>query len=82
VKKIQIKMENSKFRYILKMEKQLIIIDIKKKKYEVKNFKKFSDHIFKYHSTGVSIHEENGFFFEVDDDFRSKISLYMKNLNL
>ena len=64
------------------MDKQLIILDINKNKYRVKDAKKFSDHIFNFHSTGVSIHEEDGFFFEINDNFRNKILLHMKNLNL
>ena len=64
------------------MDKQLVILDINKKEYTVKDVKRFSDHIFKFHSTGVSIHEENGYIFKINDDLRYQILLYMKNLNL
>ena len=38
-------------------------------------------HIFKYHASGTSVHEENGFFFTVDEKFREKIKeLYFKNI--
>ena len=33
----------------------------------------FASHINEYHAHGVSIHEENGFFFQIDDFFREKI---------
>ena len=38
---------------------------------------KFKKHLDEYHSTGSSLHEENGHYFTVDNDFRDKIeSLY------
>ena len=38
---------------------------------------KFKKHLDQYHSTGSSLHEENGHYFTVDEDFRDKIeSLY------
>ena len=38
---------------------------------------KFKRHLDEYHSTGSSLHEENGHYFTVDNDFRDKIeSLY------
>ena len=38
---------------------------------------KFKKHLDQYHSTGSSLHEENGHCFTVDKDFRDKIeSLY------
>ena len=33
----------------------------------------FYQHILDYHSSGTSIHEENGHYFTVDDAFRSKV---------
>ena len=37
----------------------------------------FKKHLDEYHSTGSSLHEENGHYFIVDKDFRDKIeSLY------
>ena len=63
------------------MDKKLIILDINKNEYNVKDVKRSSEHIFNFHSRGVSLHEENGFFFEINDDFRNKILLFMKNCN-
>ena len=41
------------------------------------DIKKFKKHLDEYHSTGSSLHEENGHYFTVDNDFRDKIeSLY------
>ena len=38
---------------------------------------KFKKHLDQYHSTGSSLHEENGHYITVDNDFRDKIeSLY------
>ena len=37
----------------------------------------FKKHLDKYHSTGSSVHEEDGHYFTVDQSFRNKInSLY------
>ena len=45
--------------------------------YVITNIETFYQHIQDYHSSGTSIHEENGHYFTVDDAFRSKIeSLY------
>ena len=41
------------------------------------DIEKFKKHLDQYHSTGSSLHEENGHYFTVDNDFRDKIeSLY------
>ena len=50
-----------------------IIKDNNGSDYEIKDIEKFNKHIFTYHATGNSLHEENGFYFTVDDDFRKKI---------
>ena len=34
---------------------------------------KFIDHINQFHKTGTSIHDENGHYFTVDDNFRKKL---------
>ena len=34
---------------------------------------KFKKHLDQYHSTGSSLHEENGYYFTIDKDFRDKI---------
>tara|TARA_B100000003_G_scaffold4204_1_gene3786 strand:+ start:2152 stop:2298 length:147 start_codon:yes stop_codon:yes gene_type:complete len=47
----------------------------------VKNIKNFYSHVFKYHASGTSVHEENGYFFTVDEKFRKKIKeLYLKHI--
>ena len=33
----------------------------------------FQKHIDQYHSSGTSIHDENGHYFTVDDNFRKKL---------
>ena len=41
---------------------------------EVKvNLRKFINHINEFHKNGISIHEENGPYFTVDDKFREKL---------
>ena len=55
------------------MTKVLKIKDIYNRIYEVKKIDEFIDHINKYHSVGNSIHEENGFYFEINDSFRDSI---------
>tara|TARA_Y100000590_G_C15570670_1_gene958449 strand:- start:79 stop:258 length:180 start_codon:yes stop_codon:yes gene_type:complete len=41
---------------------------------EVKvNLRKFINHINEFHKNGISIHEENGHYFTVDDKFREKL---------
>ena len=42
------------------------------KKIEV-DLEKFQKHIDKFHSSGTTIHDENGFYFTVNDDFRKKL---------
>ena len=37
------------------------------------DIKKFKKHLDEYHSTGSSLHEENGYYFTIDKDFRDKI---------
>ena len=47
--------------------------------YEIKDIKKFAKHIFKFHAIGISLHQEKGFDFTVDDAFREKIACFLKN---
>jgi len=48
--------------------------------YIIKDLKSFYQHILDYHASGTSVHEENGHYFTVNDDFRSKIKkLYLEN---
>jgi hypothetical protein len=48
--------------------------------YIIRDIETFYQHIQDYHSSGTSIHEENGHYFTVNDTFRSKIEkLYYRN---
>ena len=49
--------------------------------YEIKDIKKFAKHIFEFHSTGISLHQEQGHDFIVDDSLREKISRFIKKKN-
>ena len=49
------------------------------KDYIIRDIESFYQHILDYHSSGTSLHEENGHYFTVNDKFRSKIKkLYQK----
>ena len=48
--------------------------------YIIRDIASFYNHILEYHASGTSLHEENGHYFTVNDDFRFKIEkLYLKN---
>ena len=47
--------------------------------YIIKDIETFHRHIQDYHSSGTSLHEENGHYFTVDDAFRSKIETLYQN---
>ena len=49
-----------------------IIKDDNGKDIEV-DLKKFMEHINQFHKTGTSIHDEDGHYFTVDEDFRNKL---------
>ena len=51
---------------------KVIIKDDNGREVEV-DLNKFIDHINQYHKTGTSIHDENGHYFTVDDNFRKKL---------
>ena len=62
---------------IFKMKKT-ILKDNNGKSLEV-DLKEFSDHLNKFHATGISTHTQSGCSFTVDDKFRIKIKkLYEK----
>ena len=46
--------------------------------YTVKDIKIFARHIFDFHATGTSVHQENGHNFTVDDEFRERILQFME----
>ena len=50
----------------------VIIKDDNGREVEV-DLNKFIDHINRFHKTGTSIHDENGHYFTVDDNFRKKL---------
>lgn len=47
--------------------------------FEIKDIKKFAEHIFQFHSSGISLHHEEGFDFTVDEAFRKKLASFLKN---
>tara|TARA_A200000113_G_C8805255_1_gene335449 strand:+ start:673 stop:861 length:189 start_codon:yes stop_codon:yes gene_type:complete len=51
------------------------------KYYEIKDIKKFAKHIFQFHSNGISLHQEEGYGFTVDNAFRQKVASFLKNEN-
>ena len=51
------------------------IFDDNGKKFKIKNLMTFKSHIDAFHNYGESIHEENGFYFTINDDFREKINI-------
>ena len=55
-----------------------IIKDDNGKEIEV-DFKKFLEHIDQFHKTGTSIHDEDGHYFTVDDNFRKMVNNIIKN---
>ncbi len=47
--------------------------------YEIKDIKKFAKHILRFHNSGISLHQEDGRDFTVDDAFRKKVANFLKN---
>ena len=47
--------------------------------YEIRDIKKFAKHIFQYHSIGISLHQEKGYNFTINDAFRKKVASFLKN---
>ncbi len=45
--------------------------------YVINDIQKFAKHIFKYHSHGISVHEEKGHYFDVDESFRKKLIKFL-----
>ena len=61
--------------------KKTIIKDNNNIDYIIKDLKSFYQHLVDYHHSGTSLHEENGHYFTVNDDFRSKIENLFQNNN-
>ena len=55
------------------MKNKIIIKDNSDNNVEVDS-KDFIKHINQYHKSGVSIHEERGYYFRVDDKFRKMLN--------
>ena len=56
--------------------KKVKILDDSQNEIEV-DIKSFYQHLKKYHSTGESLHEEQGHYFTVDEKFRKKLNNYL-----
>ena len=56
--------------------KKVIVIDNNGEEIKV-DLKKFVHHINLYHKTGISVHDESGHYFTVDDNFRRKLKEIM-----
>ena len=50
--------------------KKMKIKDLNNRDYEIKDLNSFIHHIKTFHGYGTSLHDENGYFFRVDDKFR------------
>ena len=66
--------------FLKKMSKYLKIKDINGNDHVINDINKFISHINKYHLTGVSIHEEDGYFFEINDNLRDKLKNFNKKI--
>ncbi len=65
--------------YLKKMTKiKVTLKDMYNKAYVIDDLYRFKKHIDEFHSTGTSIHEENGFYFLVNEKFRSYIKGNLK----
>ena len=59
--------------FLKNMTKKIVLKDLNNRNYTVEDFDRFRSHINSYPSKGSSIHEENGFFFIIDDNFRARL---------
>ena len=60
------------------MKEKIVIKDSKGIEVEV-DINEFAHHIEEYHHSVVSIHEERGHYFTVDDNFRKMVNNIIKN---
>ena len=58
--------------------KSCLIKDDSGNDYVVKDIKLFQKNLFEFHESGTSLHEENGYYFTVNDEFRRMISNLVK----
>ena len=49
--------------------------------YVIKDLKSFYQHILDYHASGTSLHEENGHYFTVNEEFRFTVKKLYQNNN-
>ena len=61
------------------MTKEFVIADNQGNDYEIKNIDTFYRHLLEFHSTGMSVHEEEGRYFNIDYAFREKIKTMFEN---
>ena len=55
------------------MKKLFIVQDNQGRDYEIPNIESFYQHLNEFHQNGISVHEEEGHYFTVNDNFREKI---------
>ena len=55
------------------MKKLFIVQDNLGRDYEIPNIESFYQHLKEFHLNGISVHEEKGHYFTVNDNFREKI---------
>ena len=55
------------------MKKLFIVQDTRGRGYETPNIESFYQHLKEFHRNGISVHEEEGRYFIVNDNFREKI---------
>ena len=62
---------------------ELILTDNSSKEYIVKDPKLFYNHLIEYHTTNEkadhSVHEENGFYFTVNEELFNKVEKFVLN---
>ena len=58
--------------------KSCLIKDDSGNDYKVKDIKSFQKHLFEFHASAISLHEENGYYFTVNDKFRKMIDNLVK----
>lgn len=63
------------------MSQSITIKDNSGRDYTVHDPDRFYQHIQDYHARGVSVHEENGYYFTVDDAFRKMVDQLFANDN-
>ena len=65
----------------LKINQMAFIKDNKGKNIEINDLKEFADHLEQYHNSVESIHEERGYKFVVNDEFRKKLNQRIEKKN-